>query len=42
MKGKATLASDDEKKCDSGREGDVAGETGSMNGVWRGRSEIGV
>ena len=35
-------ASDDEKKCDSGREGDVANETGNTNGVWRRQSIIGM
>ena len=31
MKG-TTSASDDEEKCDSGKEGDVADETGTTNG----------
>ena len=35
-KKKATSASDDEEeRCDSGREGDVAGENGDMNEAWR-------
>ena len=32
MKGETTSASDDEEKCDSGKEGDVADETRSTNG----------
>ena len=32
MKG-TTSASDDKEKCDSGREGDVVGEMGNVNGA---------
>ena len=29
------MASDDEEKCDSGREGDVAGKMGTRTGFWK-------
>ena len=35
-------ASDDEEKCDRGREGDMVYKTGNTNGVWRRQSEIGI
>jgi hypothetical protein len=35
-------ASDDREKCDSGREGDVADETGNTNGIWGRQSKIGM
>ena len=34
--------SDDERKCDSEREGDVADENGIMNGIWGRQSKIGM
>ena len=42
MRGEVTSASDDERKRDSGKESDVAGEMGSTKEVWRRLSEIGI
>ena len=41
MKG-ATSANDDEEKCDSGREGDVADESGDIDGARQRWSVIGI